>query len=119
MKKSDLKPGMVVQCENGVKRLVMVTKSGEIFFSGMVGGAYTHTSYINEDLTNKSSKSHDVIKVGWPKIGSVSFIFKKDNITWLWERILTIEIDAKVNGKAVPLSSISEETLLEIRRNSK
>ena len=63
MRKSDLKPGMVVQYANGKKRLV-TTINDKLFLMGEDMFAELHT--FNEDLTNRDS-GLNIVKVFQPK----------------------------------------------------
>ena len=60
MKKSDLKPGMVVECANSEKRLV-VTINAELYLISRA--SFANVKSFNEDLTYNRDSSLNIVKV--------------------------------------------------------
>ena len=105
MKKSDLQNGMIVECENGGRYMVVrnFNEYTEICSDGardVFLGIYEDSSYMpfsdyDEDLrlNHKDILGYSIAKVGYPKglgrhIGA--------NIVWIWERKKVILTDDEI-----------------------
>lgn len=91
MKKSDLKPGMVIEYANGDKRLVVVIND-ELYLIGR--HMFATVESFNEDLTCDNNPKINIIKVHQPK-EAASFNSLLDCDNCIWERpeetILTMQ----------------------------
>ena len=102
MKKSDLKPGMVIECRDG-DRLIML--NNEVAYGIDV---YMDLDRHNDDLTSKDWKSNDVVKVyGVPDDtkSTLTQLLEHDSdypLNLVWERtdeiVLTIDEIAEKFG---------------------
>lgn len=80
MKKSDLKPGMVVEYANGNKRLVVVIND-ELYLIGRHMFAIVES--FNEDLTCDSDPKINIVKVYQPKeAASLNSLLDCENCIW-------------------------------------
>ena len=80
MKKSDLKPGMVVEYASGEKRLV-VTINAELYLISRASFAVIKS--FNEDLTCNSDPKMNIVKVYQPKeAASLSTLLQCNNCIW-------------------------------------
>lgn len=90
MKKSDLKPGMVVQYADGKKRLV-TTVNDELFLMGE--NMFAELDKFDEDLINKAHNLN-IMKVFQPKeANSLRTLLECDNCIWErpQETVLTMQ----------------------------
>ena len=97
MKKSDLQNGMIVECENGQRYMVVrnfneytnIFSGGtrDVFLGIYEDGGYMRFSDYGEDLklNHKDILGYSIAKVGYPK-GLGSHIGANANIVWIWER---------------------------------
>lgn len=104
MKKSDLKPGMVVEYASGEKRLV-VTINNELYLISRA--SFMDVKSFNEDLTYNSDPKINIVKVYQPKeAASLSTLLQCNNC--IWERpketVLTIQEIADKFG--IPVEQI-------------
>lgn len=80
MKKSDLKPGMVVEYANGEKRLV-VTINAELYLISRA--SFADVKSFKEDLTCDSNSDINIVKVYQPReAASLSTLFECKNCIW-------------------------------------
>ena len=113
MKKSELKTGMKFYFANGdVATVLLNTRNGDI----IAGDTWLPLCSYNEDISKWNISSGRIEKITSP-IVNCSFINSKNknHEEVLWEAPPEIDITVMVNGKKVPLNTISEETLLKIR----
>lgn len=104
MKKSDLKPGMVVEYASGEKRLV-VTINNELYLISRA--SFADVKSFNDDLTYNSDPKINIVKVYQPKeAASLSTLLQCNNC--IWERpketVLTIQEIADKFG--IPVEQI-------------
>lgn len=97
MKKSDIKPGMIVQWRNGTYCIVLQTEHQGLIFKAIQGAAWNPLKYYSEDTIEIENKNHysnvvekdgktdfDIIKVGLPNC-SINFSdFNPDSVNWIW-----------------------------------
>jgi len=115
-----IKPGDFVKYHNREIRLVVQIGNNIRF----INQSMTLTNYLenyDEDLKSSTFGS-TITEIRRPttrnrKPTEELFILAK--LIWKREEKPNIEITVKVNGKEVPLSRISEETLIKIRKESK
>ena len=91
MKKSDLKPGMVIEYVNCEKRLV-VTINAELYLISRASFAIIKS--FNEDLTCNSDPKMNIVKVYQPKeAASLSTLLQCNNCIWKRpkETVLTMQ----------------------------
>ena len=91
MKKSDLKPGMVVEYASGEKRLV-VTINNELYLISRA--SFADVKSFNDDLTCSNNPDINIVKIYLPKeAASLSTLLQCNNC--IWERpketVLTIQ----------------------------
>ena len=113
MKKRDLKSGMVVEVVSGDRYVVFADSNVLAKPNGqgwMMLGDFTENLLFGGRL-----KDLDITTVYKPKwqcrYGSTDL----EHLTILWRRFPEIKITVTVNGKEVPLSSISDETIKSIK----
>jgi hypothetical protein len=92
MKKSDLKTGMWVERRNGEKTIVLLGTSKGDFLKSLKGGTHGHLERINEDLTSKTSKDLDIVKI-WNQEYEYEYL-KEEGLKLIWERKDTKEISS-------------------------
>ena len=91
MKKSDLKPGMVIEYANCEKRLV-VTINNELYLISRA--SFMDVKSFNEDLTYNSDPKINIVKVYQPKeAASLSTLLLCNNCIWKRpkETVLTMQ----------------------------
>ena len=91
MKKSDLRPGMVVEYANSEKRLV-VTINAELYLISRA--SFAEVKSFNEDLTCNSDPKISIAKVYQPKeAASLSTLLQCNNCIWVRpkETVLTMQ----------------------------
>lgn len=91
MKKSDLKPGMVVEYANSEKRLV-VTINAELYLISRA--SFADVKSFNEDLTCNSDPKINIVKVYQPReAASLSTLLQCNNCIWVRpkETVLTMQ----------------------------
>lgn len=98
MNKSDLQNGMIVECENGKKFMVVRNfnehtvlfsdETRDVFF--WVDGGYMPFSDYNEDLklTDEDEYGYSIVKVGYPEQLGCPI---DTHIKWIWERTTLTE----------------------------
>ena len=80
MKKSDLKPGMVVEYVNGEKRLV-VTINAELYLISRA--AFADVKSFNDDLTCSNNPEINIVKIYLPReAASLSTLLECKNCIW-------------------------------------
>jgi hypothetical protein len=103
MKKSDLKPGMVVQYANGKKRLVTVI-NGELFLMGE--NMFSELHMFNDDLTNRGS-SLNIVKVFQPREArSLTALLQCDNCIWERPKETVLTMQEIANKFGIPVEQI-------------
>ena len=91
MRKSDLKPGMVVEYANNEKRLV-VTINAELYLISKV--SFANIKSFNEDLTFDGDPIMNIVKVYQPKVAaSLNTLLQCNNCIWARpkETVLTMQ----------------------------
>lgn len=91
MKKSDLRPGMVVEYANSEKRLV-VTINAELYLISRA--SFADVKSFNEDMTCNSDPKLSIAKVYQPKeAASLSTLLQCNNCIWIRpkETVLTMQ----------------------------
>ena len=89
MKKSDLKPGMVIEYANSEKRLV-VTINAELYLISRA--SFANIKSFNEDLTYDCDPKLNIVKVYQPKeAASLSTLLQCDNCIWVRQTVLTMQ----------------------------
>ena len=91
MKKSDLKPGMVVEYANSEKRLV-VAINAELYLISR--SSFMDVKSFNEDLIYNSDSEINIVKVYQPKeAASLSTLLQCNNCIWVRpkETVLTMQ----------------------------
>lgn len=84
--KVSLKPGMVVEYEDGQRRLVLPTEKG-LSLIGENGTVGNLNDSFNDDLTHKVFCSRNIVKIYNVKTNCViSDLFKDDFLTLIWEQ---------------------------------
>ena len=104
MKKSDLKPGMVVEYASGEKRLV-VTINNELYLISRA--SFADVKSFNDDLTCSNNPDINIVKIYLPReAASLSALFECKNC--IWERpketVLTMQEIADKFG--IPVEQI-------------
>ncbi len=103
MKKSELKPGMVVQYADGKRRLVTAI-NGELFLMGK--DMFAELDKFNEDLINKSHNL-DIVKVFQPKEPrSLSALLECDNCIWERPKEVILTMQEIANKFNIPVEQI-------------
>lgn len=88
MKKSDLKPGMVVEYANGEKRLVVIINN-KLYLIGEYRFATLES--FDDDLNCSTSPHLNIVKVYQPKeASSFSSLLERNNC--VWERITEVTV---------------------------
>lgn len=82
MKKSDLKPGMVVEYENGEKRLVVTINNGLYLISRF---SFEDVKSFNKNLTCNSGSKINIVKIYQPK-GAANLTTLLECNNCIWER---------------------------------
>lgn len=91
MKKSDLKPGMVVEYASGEKRLV-VTINSELYLISRA--SFADVKSFNDDMTCSNNPDINIVKVYLPReAASLSTLFECKNCIWErpQETVLTMQ----------------------------
>lgn len=118
MNKSDLRSGHILETEDGRKWMVLRNS----FFDGRDryfvidrngSTCYGNLEYVDSNLKS-NGQSGNIEKVYKPQ-GNLLFPIEDTNLTLLWERKPSIDIDVFINGEEANLSDISKETLLSLR----
>lgn len=104
MKKSDLKPGMVVEYASGEKRLV-VTINAKLYLISRA--SFADVKSFNDDLTCSGNSGINIVKIYLPReAASLSALFECKNC--IWERpketVLTMQEIADKFG--IPVEQI-------------
>jgi hypothetical protein len=103
MKKSDLKPGMVVEYANGKKRLV-VSINGELALIGE--NMFSELHMFNEDLTNKGP-SLNIVRIFQPKeAASLNTLLQCDNCIWVRSEEIVLTMQEIADKFGVPVEQL-------------
>lgn len=85
MQKSDLKIGYLVECRNGVKKMLMPNEYRTVLVSK--DGFYYDLNSLKDDLTTDFDEDFDIMKVyGLSKFSTEVLTFDIDHRDLLWER---------------------------------
>jgi len=114
MQLKDLKPGMIVEYENGERRLVILGLDGILILQGR---GYNKLENYLEDLTNndKSNRNLDINTVYEPKYLDLPFddaLFSENNLIPIWTRLREYGFLLQVNfndGTSVCTKKIVEK----------
>ena len=80
MKKTDLKPGMIVEYASGEKRLVVIINN-ELYLIGRA--SFADLKSFNDDLTCSNAPDINIVKIYLPKeASSLNALFRCDNCIW-------------------------------------
>lgn len=120
MKKNDLKTGMSFEFRNGKKGRVLRGlpstnfREGDLVFGLFPSEFMSGDSYTEDLKYDGDNREYDIVKI-YDKESDCNLMRHKIVKPVIFDRTQTIEITVKVNGKEVPINTISEETLLKIR----
>lgn len=90
MKKSDLKPGMVIEYANSERRLV-VTINNELYL--ISNNMFAKVASFTDDLKCDANHDRDIMKVFQPEASSLSSLLSCNNCIWVRpkETVLTMQ----------------------------
>ena len=104
MKKSDLKPGMVVEYANGEKRLV-VTINAELYLISR--GAFADVKSFKEDLTCDNNSDINIVKVYQPKeAASLITLFECKNCIWERPKEVVLTMQEIADKFGIPVEQL-------------
>ena len=104
MKKSDLKPGMVVEYANCEKRLV-VTINAELYLISRASFAVIKS--FNEDLTCNSDPKMNIVKVYQPKeAASLSTLLQCNNCIWERPKEIVLTMQEIADKFGIPVEQL-------------
>ena len=104
MKKSDLKPGMVVEYTNGEKRLV-VTINAELYLISRA--LFADLKSFNEDLTCYSNPTMNIIKVYQPKeAAGLSTLLQCNNCIWERPKEVVLTMQEIADKFGIPVEQL-------------
>ena len=104
MKKSDLKPGMVVEYANCEKRLV-VTINSELYLISR--NSFADIKSFNEDLTCSSDPKMNIVKVYQPKgAASLSTLLQCDNCIWVRPKEVVLTMQEIADRFGIPVEQL-------------
>jgi hypothetical protein len=104
MKKSDLKPGMVIEYANCEKRLV-VTINAELYLISRASFAVIKS--FNEDLTCNSDPKMNIVKVYQPKeAASLSTLLQCNNCIWERPKEIVLTMQEIADKFGIPVEQL-------------
>lgn len=104
MRKSDLKPGMVIEYANKEKRLV-VTINAELFLISRA--SFAEVRSFNEDLTYDGDPKLNIVKVYQPKeAASLSTLLQCDNCIWARPKEIVLTMQEIADKFGIPVEQL-------------
>lgn len=104
MKKSDLKPGMVIEYANCEKRLV-VTINAELYLISRA--SFMNIKSYNEDLICNSDPKLNIVKVYQPKeAASLSTLLQCDNCIWARPKEIVLTMQEIADKFGIPVEQL-------------
>ena len=104
MKKSDLKPGMVVEYASGEKRLV-VTINNELYLISRA--SFADVESFNEDMTCSNNPDINIVKIYLPReAASLSALFECKNCIWERQKETVLTIQEIADKFGIPVEQI-------------
>lgn len=104
MRKSDLKPGMVVEYANNEKRLV-VTINAELYLISRA--SFAEVRSFNEDLTCNSDPKMNIVKVYQPKeAASLSSLLQCNNCIWTRPKEIVLTMQEIADKFGIPVEQL-------------
>ena len=104
MKKSDLKPGMVVEYASGEKRLV-VTINSELYLISIA--TFVNVKAFNEDMTCSGNSCINIVKVYLPEeAASLNTLLQCNNCIWERQKETVLTIQEIADKIGIPVEQI-------------
>lgn len=104
MKKSDLKPGMVVEYASGEKRLV-VTINNELCLISRA--SFADVKSFNDDLTCTSDPNINIVKIYLPReAASLSALFECKNCIWERQKETVLTMQEIADKFGIPVEQL-------------
>ena len=104
MKKSDLRPDMVVEYANGEKRLV-VTINNELYLIGR--GSYADVKSFNEDMTCSGNLGINIVKVYLPReAAGLNALFECKNCIWERQKETVLTMQEIADKFGIPVEQL-------------
>ena len=104
MKKSDLKPGMVVEYASKEKRLV-VTINAELYLISRA--SFVDIKFYNEDLTCSNAPSINIVKVYQPKeASSLNALLQCNNCIWERPKEIVLTMQEIADKFGIPVEQL-------------
>lgn len=104
MKKSDLKPGMVVEYASGEKRLV-VTINNELYLISRA--SFADVKSFNDDLTCSNNPDINIVKIYLPReAASLSALFECKNCIWERQKETVLTIQEIADKFGIPVEQL-------------
>ena len=104
MKKTDLRPGMVVEYASGEKRLV-VTINAELYLISRA--SFADVKSFNEDLTCNSNPDITIVKIYQPReAASLSTLFECKNCIWERPKEIVLTIQEIADKFGIPVEQL-------------
>ena len=104
MKKSDLKPGMVVEYANSEKRLVVIINA-ELYLISR--SSFMNVKSFNEDLTYNSDSKINIVKVYQPKeAASLSTLLQCNNCIWKRQKETVLTMQEIADKFGIPVEQL-------------
>lgn len=104
MKKTDLKPGMVVEYASGEKRLV-VTINNELYLISRA--SFADVKSFNDDLTCSNNPDINIVKIYLPReAASLSALFECKNCIWERQKETVLTIQEIADKFGIPVEQI-------------
>ena len=104
MKKSDLRPGMVVEYANGEKRLV-VTINNELYLIGR--SSYADVKSFNEDMTCSGNLGINIVKVYQPKkAANLNSLLDCENCIWERPKEVVLTMQEIADKFGIPVEQL-------------
>ena len=104
MKKTDLKPGMVVEYANGEKRLV-VTINSELYLISIA--TFVNVKAFNEDMTCSGNSCINIVKVYLPEeAASLNALLQCNNCIWERPKETVLTMQEIANKFGIPVEQL-------------
>ena len=104
MKKSDLKPGMVVEYASGEKRLVVTINNALYLISR---ASFADVESFNDDLTCSNNPDINIVKIYLPReAASLSALFECKNCIWERQKETVLTIQEIADKFGIPVEQI-------------
>ena len=104
MKKSDLKPGMVVEYASGEKRLVVTINNALYLISR---ASFADVESFNDDLTCSNNPDINIVKIYLPReAASLSTLFECKNCIWERQKETVLTMQEIADKFGIPVEQI-------------